>query len=89
MLYAARGLLASVGRSPKTHRGTVTLLQEHFVKTGGFPSEVAKLLPGAMAFRERADYGARTHLSKEDARRTIEAAERFLATAREVLRRPR
>jgi len=87
MLYAARGMLASEGLSSKTHRGAVALLERHFVRTGRFPSEVAKLLPAAMAFRERADYGARTHLSEGDAKRTIEAAGRFLEAAREVLRR--
>lgn len=87
MLYAARALLASEGQSSKTHRGTVALLQQHFVRTGRLPAEIAKLLPGAMAFRERADYGVRTRLTKEDAGRTIEAAGRFLEATKGAVRR--
>lgn len=42
-----------------------------------------------MAFRDRADYGERKDLGEADARRAVEAAERFLGVARGVLDRQR
>ncbi len=83
MVYAARALLARRGLAPRTHRGTVHLFGKEFVSPGLFPREVADLLPATMAFRDRADYGERRDLREADARRAVEAAERFVAIATE------
>ena len=85
MVYAARALLSMKGLEPATHRGTVHLFSQEFVRVGTFPVEVAKSLTAAMALRDRADYGLRDDLTEEDARRTVKAAADFLATAKRVM----
>ena len=85
MIYTARALLASKGLSPKTHRGAVQLLGREFVGAGNFPPELVKSLSAVMAFRDRADYGAREDLTEGDARRTLDAAGAFIDAADEIL----
>jgi len=55
--YAARALLALKRIDSSRHSGVIALLQEHFVRTGAVPSEVARVLPQAFARRQRSDYG--------------------------------
>jgi len=81
MVYAARALLASKGLAPRTHRVAIQLFVQEFVRTGLFPSGVAKLLTATMAFRDRADYGLRKDLTEEDARRAVEAGNRLSCRA--------
>ncbi len=85
MVYAARALLSMKGLEPATHRGAIHLFSQEFVRPGTFPAEVAKSLTAAMTLRDRADYGLRGDLTGEDARRTVEAAFDFLATAKRVM----
>ena len=87
MVYAARALLATKGLEPTTHRGTVHLFGREFVRPGTFSVEVAKSLTAAMALRDRADYGMRDDLTERDARRTVEAAQEFVAAAKQALGR--
>lgn len=87
MVYSVRALLATKNLDSRTHRGAVHLFGREFVRPGIFSADVAKLLTAAMAFRDRADYGMRGELSQEDATRTVDAADRFLAEARRVLGR--
>ena len=89
MVYATRALLGEKGHAPKTHRGAIQLFGREFVQPGTFSPDVAKLLTTTMAFRERADYGLRGDLAEADARRTVDAAERFLNTAGDVLKKMR
>lgn len=86
MFYAAKGLLASRGVSPKSHGGTLQKLGELFVKQAFLPSEAAAEMGAAMELREQADYEVDPFVVDEDrARQTLDAARRFVDRAAIIL----
>ncbi|OFW12755.1 MAG: hypothetical protein A3F70_12155 [Acidobacteria bacterium RIFCSPLOWO2_12_FULL_67_14] len=54
--YAARALLATQDLDAGRHSGVIALFQQHFVKTGIVPANVAKALPYAFEARQTSDY---------------------------------
>jgi len=57
--HYARALLLTVGLEPKTHRGVVDLVVEHFERPGRLAPEIASALARLQTFRGLADYDAR------------------------------
>lgn len=55
--YAARALLATKTLDSSRHSGVIALFQEHFLKTGLIPPDVARALPRAFEKRQTSDYG--------------------------------
>ena len=51
MYYAAQALLLSQDIDASTHKGLIRLFSLHFVKTGQFSSELAKILSNAYDLR--------------------------------------
>ncbi|MFN5752083.1 MAG: HEPN domain-containing protein, partial [Pseudanabaena sp.] len=49
--YAAKALLLSKNLDASTHKGTIRLFSQYFVKTGQFSSELAKILSDAYDLR--------------------------------------
>lgn len=82
---AARAALSERDQYARTHRGTLHLFRQTFVLAEGFPAELHTAAERARGQREAAHYQA-GGASAEEARQTVEAAERFLA---EVERRVR
>ena len=54
--YAARALLATRDLDAGRQSGVIALFQQHFVKTGVVPTNVAKALPHAFESRQTSDY---------------------------------
>ena len=54
--YAARALLATRDLDAGRHSGVIALFQQHFVKTGVVPANIAKALPYAFESRQTSDY---------------------------------
>ena len=54
--YAARALLATRDLDAGRHSGVIALFQQHFVKTGVVPADIAKALPYAFESRQTSDY---------------------------------
>ncbi len=54
--YAARALLATRDLDAGRHSGVIALFQQHFVKTGVVPANVARALPYAFESRQTSDY---------------------------------
>ena len=52
--YAARARLALKRMDSSRHSGVIALFQEHFVKTGAVPPDIARALPQAFARRQAA-----------------------------------
>ena len=73
------------GLEPKTHRGVVTLLSEHFEATKRLSSDAVSALARVQTFRDIADYDARKRVARERAEQEVSAAERFVQEARTVL----
>ena len=55
--YAARALLATRELDSSRHSGVIALFQEHFVRSGLVPADVARALPRAFEKRQTSDYG--------------------------------
>ena len=55
--YAARSLLATKNLESSKHSRAIALFQQHFVKTGDAPVEVARVLQQSFDARQLADYG--------------------------------
>lgn len=89
MFYAARGLLAARGISPKSHGGTLQKFAEEFVKTGLLPAEMSSMFGAAMELREQADYHVDpSALGAVKAAEVLDAARRFVDRAWAFLRSP-
>ena len=56
MFYAVLALLILLGKSSTRHSGVIALFDEHFVKTGLFPTEMSRWLHRAFDLRQVADY---------------------------------
>jgi uncharacterized protein (UPF0332 family) len=78
--HAARALLLTKGLEPKTHRGVIALLNQHFADALG--EEQLSALARLHTFRGLADYDARSRLSEERARTEVEAAHAFVGAVR-------
>jgi uncharacterized protein len=88
--YAAfhygRALLLLEGLEPKTHRGVVGLLMEHYEKPRRLGEGVVSVLARLQTFRHLADYDAGTRISQERAQTEVAAAQEFVEKARAFLR---
>jgi uncharacterized protein (UPF0332 family) len=75
MYYATQALLLSQNIDTSTHKGTIRLFGQHFVKTGQFSTEWAKILSDAYELRQMSDYDV-------DFTGTLAQAEDILGQAR-------
>lgn len=88
IFHAAKAALASENLFPKTHEGTLREFGLHFVKEKKLPRKLGVIFSDAKSLRETADYALRPVLGSEDAEWVVEAAERFLKSVSEYLKRP-
>jgi uncharacterized protein len=54
--YATRAVLAIRNLDSSRHSGVIALFQQHFVKTGAVPLDVARALPRAFESPQSSDY---------------------------------
>lgn len=85
VFYGAKALLTSKGLTSSTHKGTQTLLNEHFVRTGILEPGYSKLFKQAEEERRVADYSGEDTPGKDVAEQIIKDAESFLIRCRELL----
>ncbi len=83
--YAARALLALRRADSSRHSGVISLFQQHFVKTGIVPEEIARVLPRAFAKRQLSDYGDFTDATADDVNPLREEVQRFVRACEEAL----
>ena len=83
--HYARALLLVAGLEPKTHRGVVSLLLEHYEKPGRLEPGVVSMLARLQTFRGLADYDASERLAKERAESEVAAARLFVEKARALM----
>lgn len=87
LFYAARALLALKRIDSSRHSGVIALFQEHFVKPGSVPADIARALPQAFARRQRTDYGDFAEAQQADVQTLRGDVERFVDTCSELLNR--
>lgn len=85
MLAAARALLAARGFEARTHSGVVSLINEHYVKTGELSRESGRRLMEAKDLREDSDYADFVEVTQADAAKQLEDAVDFVDEAGELL----
>jgi len=85
VLHASQALLFSVGIEPRTHRGIISLVGEHFVKPGALTPELGRLLSRLQRDREDADYVAGAVFTAAEAQEIIAGPASFLAAAEQLI----
>jgi uncharacterized protein (UPF0332 family) len=85
--HAARALLAIRNVDSARHAGVIALFQQHYVKTGEFPSEVARALPRSFEKRLSSDYSDFVEISAEEVDRIKVDVHGFVGTCRDYLER--
>ncbi|MBI4810395.1 MAG: HEPN domain-containing protein [Ignavibacteriales bacterium] len=85
ILTAMRALLALFHIDSKRHEGVITLFHKYFVKENLVSKEFNKLIIRMKRMREDADYGDYVEVTKEEATKEIQQAEKFLKKIEEVL----
>jgi uncharacterized protein (UPF0332 family) len=86
VFHYARVLLLLEGLEPKTHRGVVTLLLEHYEKPGRLEPGMVSVLARLQTFRGLADYDATDRIAKERAHGEVDAARLFVEKATPFLK---
>ncbi len=82
--HAARAILWSVGLEARTHKGTLSLLRQHFVHSGRLHADQARLVAQLQADREDAEYSLYPALTADHAAEDIDKATRFIEEARRI-----
>jgi uncharacterized protein (UPF0332 family) len=85
MFHAACALLASIGRSVKTHDGLRAQLGEHFVKPGLLAAEHARSLARIAGDRGDADYNVSSVFEIGDVDDDLARAAAFVRAVRAIL----
>jgi len=83
--YAATALLLKEGLQFRTHSGLISMIHKEFVRVGKLKKEHGKNLNWLFELRNVGDYGAATHVTAEDAKKSILAAENFVTAIKSNL----
>lgn len=86
VFHASCALLASIGRTVRTHDGLRAAVAEHFVRPGKLPARFGRLLARAAADRNDADYNSAATFGANDSAEAIEGASEALAAVEAALR---
>jgi hypothetical protein len=89
VFHAARALLFTAGIEPKSHRGLVALVGEHFVKPGRLSPELGRVLSRMQRDREDADYLSGAVFTPAETAEMLTRAEQFLAAVRRLVAPPK
>ena len=76
--YAVLGRLLTQGLTSSTHRGARSLFNEHFVKTGAVPLELAQIYSALFERRQESDYADLVEFDGQQVRPRMERAEAFV-----------
>lgn len=85
MFFSAEALLLTKELTFSSHKGVLTGLGEHFIKTSKLPKEMGKSLHRAFEKRQLGDYEFTFVISNDEAREILEDAKLFLATVKDYL----
>jgi len=77
IFYSARALMALNDEDRKKHSGIIAYFQRTYIKSGLIGSEYSDIIKSAFEIRQEADYEDFYILSKDDAVKQVENAEKF------------
>jgi len=85
MYYATQALLLSKDLDVSTHKGTIRLFSQHFVKKGQLSPELSKSLSNAYELRQLSDYDTDFNGTLADAELTLDKAKNFVTEIDHIL----
>lgn len=85
VFHACCALLASIGRTVRTHDGLRAVIGEHFIRPGKLPPHFGRLLARIAADRNDADYNSASTFCAEDATEAVASAREVLAAVEALL----
>ncbi len=85
MFYMAEAVLLTKGLRFSSHKSVIGKFGQYFVKTGVFPKEFGKWLSEAFDSRLKGDYFIYAHITREEAEKVLESAQKFVAGVKEYL----
>jgi Uncharacterized conserved protein related to C-terminal domain of eukaryotic chaperone, SACSIN len=83
--YAVLALLQTIGKTPRKHKGVLTLFDTEFIRTGLLPEELSDTLHRLFDARQEDDYRRIDPVLLEEATEFITVAEGFVQSVREYL----
>src|SRR5215475_3153505 len=83
--YAASGLLLAEGKTFRSHRGAVALIQRDYVRTGRLPLDIGRILSTLSDLRSVGDYGGAAHVSDAEANIALIESQQFLEAIQSLL----
>jgi len=86
VFYAATALLLQEKREFSKHSGVIAAIHRYFVKTGKFKKQVGRELNWLFELRSIGDYGVTVHVPEREAKLAIDAARRFVATTKPMIK---
>ena len=86
MFHAARAILESLGESPKTHKGTISLFGEKVIRTNLMDKVFGSYLTGGFRERQSADYDGMILPDSYGITKIIGNAEKFLNDVERVIK---
>lgn len=87
MFSMAEAILLTKGLTASSHKGVISLLSEHFAKTGILARYLGKALNNAYDKRLIGDYGVDRTVTKEEAATLFDAAQDFIQQVNDYLDR--
>lgn len=85
VFHGACALLATIGRTIRTHDGLRAVIGEHFIRPGVIDPRFGRLLARAAADRNDADYNAAATFTEQDTAEALDRTAEFLAEVERVV----
>lgn len=79
IFHAVSALLIKDGHNVSTHKGTLVMFGQNYVKTGIFPSEASKLYVKLQMMREESDYNCVYVTTAKEMQPLFEPVREFIA----------
>lgn len=86
MFHAAKAILESLGESPKSHKGVISLFGERVVKEGLMDKIFGRYLSEGLSGRITSDYEFLTLPERKEIEERILHAEKFLNKVKEIIK---
>lgn len=83
--YATSALLIKNSFHAQTHRGVITLLGMHFIKTGKLPENLGKLYSRLFELRQTGDYDDLFDLTEADVNPLLKPAKDYIRAISDML----
>ena len=85
VFHAARALLFLLGIEARSHKAIVSLIGEHYVRSGRLTAAMGRLVSRLQRDREDADYAEGAVFTGEEASNIIGDADAFVEAARRLI----